>query len=67
MCQCEQSGLSFETMFTDPLIRLVMASDGVTREDLAEVLEVARSALGAPARVIPFPARLPEMTPAGHA
>jgi hypothetical protein len=77
MCQCERSRLTFETLFTDPLIRLVMASDGVTREELAEVLEIARSAQAAPAlpmhsvatsaRVIPFPVPVSELPPVMHA
>jgi hypothetical protein len=35
----------FEALLSDPLIRLVMASDGVTVEDLREVMETARAAL----------------------
>jgi hypothetical protein len=37
--------LSFETILTDPLIRMVMASDGVSLCDLIAVLEVAREAV----------------------
>jgi hypothetical protein len=72
MCQCERSSLTFETLFTDPLIQLVMASDGVTHEELAEVLEMARSAratpgLPIPARVIVFPMTVPTSGTAAHA
>lgn len=47
MTQCERGGLSFETLFSDPLIRLVMDSDGVTERDLIEVLEAARESVAA--------------------
>ena len=43
----EQGGLTFATLFSDPLIRLVMASDGVSPQDLIAVLEVARTAVEA--------------------
>ena len=42
---CSQSALSFETMLTDPLIRLMMDSDGVSVEDMVNVLTGARDAL----------------------
>ena len=45
MCQDNARPLTFETMLSDPLIRLVMESDGVTLPDLLEVLEVAREAM----------------------
>jgi hypothetical protein len=42
---CDTRPLSFETMLSDPLIRLVMESDGVTVNELVNVLEVARNAV----------------------
>jgi len=45
MCQDDQRALTFETMLTDPMIRLVMASDGVSLAELVKVLEVAREAV----------------------
>ena len=45
MCRDLAQALTFETMLTDPLIRLVMDSDGVTTDDLVRVLEVARAAV----------------------
>ncbi len=36
---------SFEAFVSDPLIRLVMASDGLTDDDMREVLEAARAAI----------------------
>ncbi len=43
MCD-DLRALSFENLLTDPLIRLVMKSDGVTHSDMVAVLEVARAA-----------------------
>lgn len=37
--------LTFETMLTDPLIRMVMDSDGVSLSDMVDVLAAAREAL----------------------
>ncbi len=34
-------GLTFETFLTDPLIRLVMESDGVTVAEMTAVLQAA--------------------------
>ncbi len=45
MCQPNSQQLTFETMLSDPLIRLVMESDGVKPAELVAVLEVARQAL----------------------
>jgi len=42
---CSHRALSFESMLTDPLIRLVMDSDGVTVSDMIGVLTTAREAL----------------------
>ena len=42
---CSQRALSFETMLTDPLIRLMMDSDGVSVADMVNVLTGARDAL----------------------
>jgi hypothetical protein len=39
--------LTFESMLTDPLIRAVMDSDGVTVDDLVAVLEAAQRAVEA--------------------
>lgn len=44
-CRCDRSPLTFRTMLSDPLIRLVMDSDGVSVDELVEVLEVARAAV----------------------
>jgi hypothetical protein len=46
-CGCEDDlrALNFETMLSDPLIRMVMASDGVSLPELIAVLEVAREAV----------------------
>jgi hypothetical protein len=41
-CSC---GLTFETFLTDPLIRLVMDSDGVTPAEMAALLEAAGHAV----------------------
>jgi hypothetical protein len=41
-CGC---GLTFETFLTDPLIRLVMDSDGVSPAEMAAVLEAAGQAM----------------------
>ncbi len=42
---CDNRALTFESMLTDPLIRLVMASDGVTMSEMVEVMSVAREAM----------------------
>jgi hypothetical protein len=47
MCQDDQRALTFETMLSDPMIRLMMASDGVSFSELVGVLEVARAAVAA--------------------
>ena len=39
------SGLTFETFLTDPLIRLMMESDGVSVAEMAAVLEAAGHAV----------------------
>ncbi len=46
-CTCQDDGrpLNFETMLSDPLIHMVMASDGVSMPELIAVLEVAREAV----------------------
>lgn len=41
-CGC---GLTFESFLTDPLIRLVMDSDGVTPAEMAALLEAAGHAV----------------------
>ena len=35
--------LSFETLFTDPLVRLMMAADGVAVNELASTMCAARN------------------------
>jgi hypothetical protein len=50
MCQstaCADAArpLTFETMLTDPMIRLVMVSDGVAVSELLAAMEVARTGL----------------------
>ena len=47
MCQDDRNALTFETLLSDPLIRLMMESDGVSLAELVEVLEVAREAVAA--------------------
>jgi hypothetical protein len=47
MCQDDRYALTFETLLSDPLIRLMMESDGVSVAELVEVLEVAREAVAA--------------------
>jgi hypothetical protein len=42
----QNAELTFETMLTDPLIRLVMDSDGVTAKDLADVMLAVRESRG---------------------
>jgi hypothetical protein len=44
-CAHDLRPLTFETMLMDPLIRLVMDSDGITLGDLLAVLETARAAV----------------------
>jgi len=38
MCPGEVPKLTFETLLHDPLVQLVMASDGVTLEELVSLL-----------------------------
>ncbi len=47
MTQNHAGRLSYQEMLSDPLIRLVMASDGVTVSQFVTVLETARAALAA--------------------
>ena len=47
MCQDDARPLTFETMLADPLIRMMMDSDGVTLREFVDVLEVARDAVAA--------------------
>lgn len=49
--ECHRT-LTFETLLTDPLIRLVMESDGVSVAEMAAVLESAGHAV---ARRAPAP------------
>ncbi len=43
--------LTFETLLTDPLIRLVMQADGVTLAELLAVMDVAHQAVAARERL----------------
>lgn len=47
MCRDAGQALTFETLLTDPLVRLMMAADGVTAQDLVTPLLAARDALAA--------------------
>ncbi len=42
----QNAELTFETLLADPLIRLVMDSDGVTVKELAAVMQAARESRG---------------------
>ena len=44
-CSQDARPLTFETMLSDDLIRSVMDSDGVSLQELVNVLEVARAAI----------------------
>jgi hypothetical protein len=46
MCQLSDGTAgNVESLLSDPLIQLVMASDGVTADELRAVLETARAAI----------------------
>ena len=45
--RCCSKGLTFESLLTDPLTRMMMDSDGVTFDQLATVLTDVRSAITA--------------------
>ena len=47
MCKNEAQTLTFETLLSDPLAHMVMASDGVTQAELRALLERARAAIAA--------------------
>ncbi len=51
MCQDGLRPLSFETLLTDPLVRMMMAADGVTPHELIAPLLAARNAVAARERV----------------
>ena len=51
MCQDGVRPLNFETLLTDPMIRLMMAADGVTTEALVAPLLAARDAIAARERL----------------
>ncbi len=51
MCQDSVRPLNFETLLTDPLIRMVMDADGVTPEALVAPLQAARNAIVARERL----------------
>jgi hypothetical protein len=45
VAQCHTAKLTYENMLSDPLIRLMMASDGVTPREFSAVMENAREAV----------------------
>jgi len=45
MCPEDTRPLTFESMLTDPLIRLMMVADGVSVPDLLAVMQVAQQAV----------------------
>ena len=45
--RCCNQGLTFESLHTDPLTRMMMDSDGVSFDQLATVLTDVRSAINA--------------------
>ena len=47
MCQESARALTFESMLTDPLVRMMMQADGVTVQDMLSVMQVARDAVAA--------------------
>lgn len=57
MC-ADRSDLTYEAMLTDPLIRMVMQSDGVTHEQLVAVLRDAATAVQSRAELLPMRPRL---------
>lgn len=61
LCCDDPRTLSFDTLLSDPLIRLVMESDGVTRTDMVAALEVARAS-GAARAAFTFA----QVAPVGH-
>lgn len=61
MC-ADTNDLTYEAMLTDPLIRLMMASDGVTEEQLVAVLREAAAAVEARAELLPMKPPPPRLT-----
>ncbi len=47
MCHESARPLTFESMLTDPLVRMMMQADGVTVQDMLSVMQVARDAVAA--------------------
>lgn len=47
MCKDEAKTLTFETLLSDPLAHMLMASDGVSHAELKAVLEKAQAAIAA--------------------
>ena len=47
MCKNEAQTLTFETLLSDPLAHMVMASDGVTQAELRAMLEKVGAAIAA--------------------
>lgn len=47
MCQDGLRPLTFETLLTDPLVRMMMAADGVTPQELVASLAAAHNAIAA--------------------
>ena len=54
--------LTFETLVSDPLTRMLMEADGVTPDELAAVMHAAREAVAA--RRVPIPIRAAARRPA---
>jgi hypothetical protein len=51
MCRDSERPLTFETMLTDPMVRLMMDADGVSVHDLVATLAAAREAIAARERL----------------
>jgi hypothetical protein len=47
MCRGSDDGMRFRDLLQDPLIRLVMASDGVTEHEMISLMQQFRQALAA--------------------
>ena len=47
MCAGQHDGMRFPDLLRDPLIRLVMESDGVTEQEMNGVMDQLRRALAA--------------------
>jgi hypothetical protein len=61
MCCAGRSDFSFADLLRDPLIQLVMRSDGVTKEDMIALEDRLRSALTARAMAADGAGRAPSV------